>query len=196
MSVKSDSLKELQLSLARWENPSAWEHINQDEPLDPVGGKWVPTVAVVTTPSDGRITIPASTVFTSDMGTILVNLTTKIAEIARSLDVDVLRSLGGLATLSMGTSVFGQSGMPETALHGANRPDPVRTTESLPYARNRKEERILKSIGKKLTQLITRAEAKHGPRDQAVSREEWNAEFWRMVTTSNDRPDHDRRKTR
>lgn len=183
MTVKSGTMKELQLSLARWQNPSAWDRISQDEPLDPVEGKWLPTVATATT--QGTITIPVGTTFTTDtgtLGTLLITLGSAMSEMARTIDRDVfqmLEKMGGLGKISMGTSV-GQEGLPDTWIDG-NRPVPV-LQGNVPYPRNRKEQRIWKSIGKHLPEVVKRVSAKLGSMRDTVTSDEWNAEFWKVVT--------------
>lgn len=40
-----DTLQQLKITLARWKAPSAWDVVQQDEPLDKPKGEWVPTTA-------------------------------------------------------------------------------------------------------------------------------------------------------
>jgi hypothetical protein len=42
--------------LARWKKPSAWDRLNQDDPLAPLKGEWVPDPACNTTAS-GTVTL-------------------------------------------------------------------------------------------------------------------------------------------
>lgn len=178
------ALHEIQLTLSRWQNPSAWDRINQDEPLDPVAGKYVDNIATNVT-STGSITIPLDTAFTTN-GVILVQTGYSdiehriLAQIQREGDRDVFKAIEMACTFGdpRDTRGPGQRWEPDTGSGG----QPVlRLPHQLPYARNHKEKRILKSLYRKLNALIHKAEMVLGERGE-IAQDKWNAGFWELVT--------------
>lgn len=162
---KSGALHHLQLTLAKWQNPSAWDRIVQDEPLDPVEGKWVSNVACNAS-ADGTISI-----------TVGVSLSTAAGQVFTVTDVN--RTEIAVARI-VGTRIEQAGQYPSTAYPYGNEPDPARPLPAfVPYPRNHKERRIYKSIERKLPELIRKAERKLGPRELS---EEWNDRFWNLVT--------------
>lgn len=184
---KSEATVSLQLTLARWKSPSSWDVVMQDEPLDKPQGEWVPTFGSNASATGVLgISIPVGTTVSSTNNTFLVtaaysNIETAImARLTREIDEEVFNTLNG----ARGSAAPGQgNGRPSTAYGWGNEPPSGRLLPpGLPYPRNHKERRILKSIQGKLPQLLKRAEQLFGPREEARLDEEWNDSFWKMVT--------------
>jgi len=62
-----DTLQQLKITLARWKAPSAWDVVQQDEPLDKPKGEWVPTTAANVS-TNASITIPAGIALSNTSG--------------------------------------------------------------------------------------------------------------------------------
>ncbi len=186
-----DTLQNLKLMLARWKNPTAWDHIAADEPLDPIKGEWVSDVACSVS-SNGDITIPVGATVTSGSATFIVadyaQTEMRIASVLMDSIAEKTRALARSVGDALAKTMVGQAGMwPDTSSGGQGEPT-AQFPEGIPYPRNREERRILKSIIPRLPSLIRQAEKKFGPRD---GDSEWNDKFWKMVA----RPQVERRKT-
>lgn len=181
----SGALYSLQLTLARWKAPSAWDVVNRDEPLDPAPpGEWESNYGANVT-SNGTITIPAGTAMSNAGGQFFIttnysSLEMRMASMIAEEDARVFRALNEAAGL--GTRAPGQNGGPSTAYGRGNEPFEPVLPDRVPYPRNHKERRILRSISNRLPELIRRAEKKHGRRHEVNSKSTWNDEFWKMVT--------------
>jgi len=148
-----DTLQQLKITLARWKAPSAWDVVQQDEPLDKPKGEWVPTTAANVSTS-ASITIPAGIALSNTSGgTYVITATVSTIYPETAYGQGNLLPRGGI--------------LPEGRL---------------PYPRNRKELRTYESIkGRQLHDLLRMAERKLGPR-AGSNTEEWNAGFWEMFT--------------
>jgi hypothetical protein len=190
----TSALVEVQLMLARWKNPSAWDRIGQDEPLDPVKGEWVP--AVTTASTSGQVQLPTTTASTMSLGVVqtlngVEDRQYLMTLLSRGMDYEIIRALDEAADFSrrpISTQAPGQHWETETWNSQGNIPvrHQVAAPGSLPYARNREENRALKSIGHRLPELIRKAETLLGERG-GIAAEKWNAGFWEMVTRSRER---------
>jgi len=187
--MKSEALTQVQIMLSRWQNPSAWDRINQDEPLDPVEGKWVDNIATNVTSTGGTFTIPIGTGFTTSTGTILVQTGYSdiehriLSQLARE-DRDVFKAIEAACKFGdpRSTRAPGQHWEVSQTWNPYNQlPEHAHVHHQLPYARNHKEKRILKSLARKLPQMIRKAEMILGERGE-MAQDKWNAGFWEMVT--------------
>jgi hypothetical protein len=202
-----DTLQQLKITLARWKAPSAWDVVQQDEPLDKPKGEWVPTTAANVSTS-ASITIPAGIALSNTSGgtyVITATVSTIVGgndlahrqwEIARLYQDGKNERAIVHAIVREGTG-SGQQGLyPETA-YGQGNLLPrggILPEGRLPYPRNRKELRTYESIkGRQLHDLLRMAERKLGPR-AGSNTEEWNAGFWEMFTRTH--VADERRKTR
>lgn len=161
--MTGSNFRQLQVSLARWKKPSAWDRVLQDEPLDQVQGEWVPDGACNFATTGTTITIPVGTVITNNAEDFSV--TTAATKIS-----------------------FGYNTWQSSAYGYSNEPQPGQRWEPttwLPYPRNRNEKRTLKAIEGRLSELVEVAEEKFGLRGQG-SESEWNTNFWKMVARKTD----------
>jgi len=188
-----DTLQQLKITLARWKAPSAWDVVQQDEPLDKPKGEWVPTTAANVS-TNASITIPAGIALSNTSGgtyVITATVSTIVGgndlahrqwEIARLYQDGKNERAIVHAIVREGTG-SGQQGLyPETA-YGQGNLLPrggILPEGRLPYPRNRKELRTYTALSHRLPELIRRAEKVLGPRADARS-DDWNAEFWKMV---------------
>ena len=150
------------VTLGKYVKPSAWDRLLRDDPLAPIKGKWEGGYNCNVT-STGAITIP--------VGTIITNGSTNF----------VVMAPPQVHTITLGYV------LPSKKKHSGGMANPW-PRETLPYPRNRCEERTFSSIQNRLPELIERAEKKFGSRFEGLE-SEWNARFWEMVTPVRDR-DH------
>jgi hypothetical protein len=178
MSVKSAALNSLQLTIGRWQNPSAWDRVVQDEPLDPLPGQWVGDTATNLT-ATGAITIPIGTTFVNGIGDTfrVTSLHQNHTQFSMGCVASNLVHRNGPSD----TQFNSLPGEPTTGNPYGNGPPALPMHPSLPYPRNHHERRILKSIDRKLGRLIQRARQKFGPPEPGAI-EEWNDKFWKMVS--------------
>jgi hypothetical protein len=174
----SGALTLLQITLSRWEAPSSWDRVLQDEPLDPMKSKLVDNFATNVS-STGTITIPLGTAFTSTAANGVFIMTDVKDNLQRAVDEAVFREI------DWANDTRGMNGQRDrTSTYGGNLNAPPRElpTGEIPFPRNHKERRIWKSVERRLTALIRKAELHLGARIETASKSEWNDEFWKMVS--------------
>jgi hypothetical protein len=164
-------------SLGRWQAPSAWDRILQDEPLDPIKGKWVQDHPVVATA--GEVTITTANGFATNIEagtrlTLSYNYGNEEHYVVTGT-TDERLLVGQRSGMSMGAMV------PYMTCTACYNNEPLGDPEHQPYGRNHQERRILKALPKdRLRALIKKVEKAEGPRDRNPTR--WNAAFWDLVT--------------
>jgi len=185
MGPKSAALNSLQITLGRWQNPSAWDRVIQDEPLDPVPQQFVSDTACNVS-SNGIITIPIGTAVTNANGDtfrVMAGYSETHANFGalvtqHLVEEERMRALAGMPIGGNPTDT------PFTGNPYGNTPASPAQRQGLPYPRNHHERRIYKSFERnilKLNRLIRRAEEKFGLPKPGHT-DEWNDKFWKMVS--------------
>lgn len=169
MSSGSNADKPFTILLGKYyrKEQNAWDRVLLEDPLDPPEPEFVPNFA-----STGTQAI-----------TIRQAVATTIQAIEDSRVIATLRYIAGTTTTGLGQNE--EDPWSSTAWPGGNQPPPnyiPPSITSMPWARNGKERRILKALGKGLLAAIQRAEKAIGRRDEARYAETWNSRFWEFIT--------------